>query len=228
MEYPPELCVGCWASPGPLCSPVYSTSSPSMAQQDEPAGLIPQTPVSTNVRHWKETGGWGKEECTFPLLLLCLGCLLWQQLQLSLHRPASTLGSRSTVSSLCFSSFRWAWLPAQIPLRGCHWTLFAIQTPPDHLCSRFPVLYVFCYKYLTWFLFSWSAPDHPHRWSPGVGPLGSTEHRHHLCACSGSAVSSRSQAIALPQKLCILILSVKCVCVCVTYSVASDSFDSMD
>ena len=30
------------------------------------------------------------------------------------------------------------------------------------------MLYVFCYKYLTWFLFSWSASDHPHWWSPGM------------------------------------------------------------
>ena len=51
-----------------------------------------------------------------------------------------------------------------------------------------------------------------------VGHLGSAEQCHHLSACSGSPVSSRSQAITLTQKLRIfLILLVKCVCVCVCY-----------
>ena len=216
MEYPPALCVGRWASPGPLCSPVYSTSSPSTAQQDEPAGLIPQTPVSANGRHWKETGGWGKEEHVSPPAPLpgvsslaaapaftAQACLV-----------SSTLGSRSTVSSLCFSSFRWAWLPAQIPLRGCHWTLFAIQTPPDDLCSR-----SLCYMSSvinTWRGFCF--PGQPLTIHIGGLLVCRTLGIHRTLSSPvclfGSAVSSRSQAIALPQKLCILlILLVKCACV---------------
>lgn len=62
------------------------------------------------------------------------------------------------------------WLISEL----CHWTVF--WAPPYHLCDKFPVLHSLCYKYMTWFLFSWSAQLYKWLVTWYTGPLGFAEH----------------------------------------------------